>query len=587
MSDKSNKTNRLVNIAILAAIAILLFYPSGVLGRWISTVYREWEERQRVAEIWDELVAASGILGSREDTEGVIVEFADYDCPACRMVASVVADRARRGDATVVVRHIPSQSTGSAGPDAARAAIRAEWQGRFVEAHEALMADDSWLETRDWTGLAVNIGIADSTAFNTCLNDESTERRLLRDRMFADTLKIPGTPTYVTRQGLHIGVRGFAAATRAVAEIRPARSREDRSARRLGGESIFDSARDLDPAATGLIAANAGFFLRDNHLVIVDRTEMVFVDPASGDIRTVGGKGSGPGEFNHILGAMRAADGVAAWDLLSQRISFFSSHGEFLRSQRYDPLSFRHMMANPVAVHPDGDILFRDGGTSGDGISGRTWNPARYEALGADGQLRTVAAAKGDELFYRTLPGGGVESERVVFGHRTLDGAAGDVLVVAPTDATAIQVMDWSGRVRSSLPMPEAVKAAPHQIRMARDSIAAARTRRFALAAAKLGPSPGFPEPEAIPNLPANEVAPAIDRLFVDFDERLWVREYRFPEQESVTWQVWDIDRSRRLFTVQTDGDAKLLDAKGEMVLIRREDAFDVPRIITRRIVPG
>ncbi|WP_419935862.1 thioredoxin domain-containing protein [Candidatus Palauibacter sp.] len=588
MSDKSNdKSNRIVNIAILATIAILLLNPSGVVGRWISTAYREWEERQRVAGVWDELVAAPSVLGSRGDPGGVIVEFADYDCPACRLVAPTVIERTTQGGATVVVRHLSSQQAGSPGREAARAAICADRQGRFALAHEALMTDDSWLDTRDWAGLAASIGIADLAAFNTCLNDESAERRLLRDRILADTLKIPGTPTYVTTQGLHVGVAGFAAASRAVAEIRDARSQEGPAARRLGGESIFDSARDLDPAAAALVAANVGFFLRDTHFVIVDRTEMVFVDPASGDVRTVGGEGSGPGEFNHILGAMRTPEGVAAWDLLSQRISFFSSHGEFLRSRGYDPLSFRHVMANPVAVHPEGDILFRDGGGATDGMSGPTWNPARYVALRRDGQLRTVATAKGDELFFRTLPGGGAESERVVFGHRTFEGAAGEFLVVAPTEAAAIQVMDWSGRVRSSIPMPEAVKVTPHQIRMARDSIAAARKRRFALAAAALGPPQGFPELEAIPNLPANEEAPAIDRLFVDFDERLWVREYRLPNQDSVIWQVWDIERARQLFTVQADGDAKLLDARGEMVLLRHKGAFDVPRIVARRIVPG
>ena len=74
----------------------------------------------------------------------------------------------------------------------------------------------------------------------------------------------------------------------------------------------------------------------------------------------------------------------------------------------------------------------------------------------------------------------------------------------------------------------------------------------------------------AIPNLPANEVAPAIDGLFVDFDERLWFREYRFPDQDSVIWKTWDIERQHQLFTLRTAGDAQLLDAKGELVLLRR-----------------
>ena len=444
MSDKSNK---IVNIAILAMIAILLFNPSGVIGRWLGTRYNsESRERQRVADVWDDLVAAHSVLGSRGgDPADLIVEFADYDCPACRMVAPTVSAFTRRGDATIVVRHIPSQPTGSSGLEAARAAICAERQGRFAPAHEALMTDDEWLETRDWAGLAVSIGVADLTAFHACLNDESTEQRLLLDKMFADTLRIPGTPTYVTRQGLHIGTGGFLAAVSTVAEISHAETEEGAPARRLGSQSIFDSARDLDPLAATLIVANAGFFLPNRHLVIVDRTEMVFVDLPSGDVRAVGGVGDGPGEFNHITGAMRTPEGVAAWDFLSQRISFFSFDGEFLRSRAYDPLSFLHWMASPVAVHSEGDILFRDGdGRPASRVGGRTWDPAHYVALQKDGQLRTVAVAKGNELFYRNDVARGVlESEHVIFGHRAFEGATGHLLVVAQTDTGAIEVMDW------------------------------------------------------------------------------------------------------------------------------------------------
>ena len=590
MSDKSNK---IVNIAILATIAILLFNPSGVIGRWLGTRYSESRERQRVADVWDDLVAAHSVLGSRGgDPADLIVEFADYDCPACRMVAPTVSAFTRRGDATIVVRHIPSQPTGSSGLEAARAAICAERQGRFAPAHEALMTDDEWLETRDWAGLAVSIGVADLSAFHACLNDESTEQRLLLDKMFADTLRIPGTPTYVTRQGLHIGAGGFLAAVSTVAEISHAETEEGAPARRLGSQSIFDSARDLDPVAATLIVANAGFFLPNRHLVIVDRTEMVFVDLPSGDVRAVGGVGDGPGEFNHITGAMRTPEGVASWDLLSQRISFFSFDGEFLRSRAYDPLSFLHWMASPVAVHSEGDILFRDGDGPASRVGGRTWDPAHYVALQKDGQLRTVAVAKGNELFYRNDVARGVlESEHVIFGHRAFEGATGHLLVVAQTDTGAIEVMDWSGRVISSIPMPVATKVAPHQVRMASESVASAREQRFALAnrllaRQQMGGSRALPR-VAIPNLPANEVAPAIDGLFVDFDERLWFREYRFPDQDSVIWKTWDIERQHQLFTLRTAGDAQLLDAKGELVLLRGEDALGVPRVFVRPMVSG
>lgn len=587
MSDKRNK---IVNTAILATIAILLFNPSGVVGRWIGTTYREWQQRQRISEIWEELVSAPSVLGSPYLDRGrAIVEFADYDCPACRMVAPTIAELTQRGEAIVVVRYVVSQPVGSPGREAARAAICAEQQGRFAGAHEALMTDEKWIEERDWTGLAASIGLADMASFSTCLSDESTEQRLLRDQSLADTLRIPGTPTYVTMQGLHVGAGGFRGAMTAVSNIRDIGTSGGPSTRRLELETepLFDTSREFQPDDLGLVAANAGFFLSTDRFVVVDRTELLFVDPSSRSVRVVGGEGSGPGEFNFITGAMRAREGVAVWDLLSQRISFFSSDGELLRSSPYDPLAFRHLMAEPVAVHPSGDILFRDGNGLVTGARGRAWDPARYITMGRDGQLQTVATAKGDELFYGSGVGsGGGMSDRVVFGHRTLEGIVGDLLVVAESDASTINVMDWSGSVHSRIPMPAGVRVSPQQMRMAQASHASKWDRRIALANQfrQMGGSYSVGQPDR--DIPANEITPGIDRLFVDSDDRLWFREYRLPDRDSAVWQVWDLQLSEQLFSLQVAAEDRLLDARGDRVLLRAEDAFGIPRVAVKQIRP-
>jgi len=86
-------------------------------------------------------------------------------------------------------------------------------------------------------------------------------------------------------------------------------------------------------------------------------------------------------------------------------------------------------------------------------------------------------------------------------------------------------------------------------------------------------------------NWPANDLAPPIDRLFFDFDERLWVRDYHFAAQDSVTWRVWDMERFTLAFQVKLAADEELLDARGDIVLLRREDELDVPRAVVSRLV--
>lgn len=89
----------------------------------------------------------------------------------------------------------------------------------------------------------------------------------------------------------------------------------------------------------------------------------------------------------------------------------------------------------------------------------------------------------------------------------------------------------------------------------------------------------GASEPD-LRDWPINEVAPAIDALLADFHGRLWVRDYRLPDQDSVTWRVWNIDRQELLLTARMDGEDTLLDARGDLVLLRRLDEFDVPRAV-------
>ena len=105
------------------------------------------------------------------------------------------------------------------------------------------------------------------------------------------------------------------------------------------------------------------------------------------------------------------------------------------------------------------------------------------------------------------------------------------------------------------------------------------------------GRTPFSPSPEEWedfptlpPDWPTNEVAPPINAMLADFDARLWVRDYRLPGQDSVTWRVWDIEQARLLFTARMDAEDTLLDARGDLVLLRRLDEFDVPRAVVSRL---
>lgn len=584
----TDRWNRGVSIAILATLAVLLLNPSGVVGRWVIAGYRGWQEDRRVARIWSDLATAPSHLGpSPAPGRGVIVEFVDYDCPVCQTVASAVSEATRNQQVSVVVRHVPSARGGTAATEAALAAICAERYDLFPEAHEALVSNDAWLSTRDWVGFGLSLGIGDSESFRSCMGAKATQLRLARDVEFAGVLRIPRTPTFVSVEGLHPGAAGLAEALAAASRAAPPR---DHAALHPSAESLFDSSEHPDLAE--LRNVTAGIFLSDTALALVDRTEIHIVDLKSGQIRRVGREGEGPEEFGRIAGAVRTPAGIAVWDILRYRVAFIARDGKFLRSRGYLDVPFKGFAnVRPVAAHPDGRVLFRDQtGGRAERFEGRVRHPVYFVAVGSDDSLQVVSEAQGDEEHY-----GKIISDHVIFGHRTLEAATGDRLLVAETDRRSIAVLDWNGEEVAVIPMPTAVRPSADQVRMARGLMAQAweETREQVMSMAAEGRLPFYPDPEQAdfptvpPDWPANATAPPIDAMLTDFDTRLWVRDYRLPGQDSVTWRVWDIDRTQLLFTTRMEGGDTLLDARGGFVLVRRLDEFDVPRAVVSRLRPG
>lgn len=354
---------------------------------------------------------------------------------------------------------------------------------------------------------------------------------------------------------------------------------------RLATGFLFDSSEH--PGLSELLTVTAGFFAPDSGIVLVDRTRIHIVHPSSGTVRAIGREGEGPEEFRRITHAVRAPGGVAVWDMLRYRVAFISHDGEFLRSRRYLDVPFKGFAnVRPVAVRPDGMVVFRDEvGGGPEGFAGRIRHPARFVAVGSGGGLEVLTEARGDEWYYQA--GGKRMSDAVLLGHLTLTAATRDRFLVADTQTGTVAVLDWSGRGIGGIPMPAAVRPSADEIRLARQAGAEVwrETGEQMIKLAAEGSIPFSPEefedfPTLPPDWPVNEVAPPIDAIVADFDARVWIRDYRLPGHDSVTWRVWDIDRERLLFSVRLDGYDTLLDARGDMVLLRRVDEFEVPRVV-------
>src|SRR5579871_6549657 len=89
-----------------------------------------------------------------------LVEYGDYECPACGQAYSTIKEvqRALNGRLRFVFRNFPLSKHPHA-EEAAEAAEAAAAQGKFWEMHDALFENQDALEDEDLIAYAGNIGL--------------------------------------------------------------------------------------------------------------------------------------------------------------------------------------------------------------------------------------------------------------------------------------------------------------------------------------------------------------------------------------------------------------------------------------------
>lgn len=135
----------------------------------------------------------------------VLVEFADFQCPACRAARPVLEEVMKKhdGQTRLVFKHFPLGIHQFA-EKAARAARAAQAQGKFWEMYGALFDNQERLSPAVVDELAKGLAL-DMVKFNKDMDSEAMADAVSRDRKQAERLDIQSTPT------LYINGRQFPA----------------------------------------------------------------------------------------------------------------------------------------------------------------------------------------------------------------------------------------------------------------------------------------------------------------------------------------------------------------------------------------
>jgi protein-disulfide isomerase len=165
--------------------------------------FYEWYKKLPVTK---DLPAAVHSKGP-DDAPLTIVEFSDFECPACAMAFRDLHDLAHRHPELVriVFHHFPLDSECNPNVStrmhrsACLAAIASECAaraGKFWEYHDLLFGDRDHLGRNDLIAKAVGLGIPQDT-FVACLGDPTARTRVLSDTGAGAKLGVKSTPTMI------------------------------------------------------------------------------------------------------------------------------------------------------------------------------------------------------------------------------------------------------------------------------------------------------------------------------------------------------------------------------------------------------
>ncbi len=151
-----------------------------------------------------QLVREDSPVRGPADAKVTIVEFADFQCPACKAAKPVILSVLEKNPTTVrlVFRHFPISSIHQHADQTALSAEAAKNQGKFWEWYDKMYDDqEAWSAqskrkiTEFLTQIATDLGLNTET-FTTDAAAAATRDIVARDLADADALGVSSTPTF-------------------------------------------------------------------------------------------------------------------------------------------------------------------------------------------------------------------------------------------------------------------------------------------------------------------------------------------------------------------------------------------------------
>jgi protein-disulfide isomerase len=155
------------------------------------------EHRQ---QIYDD--PAAPVVGNPQGST-TLVMFFDYRCPYCKKVAPIIEQLVRTDpQVRVIYKELPI--LGATSLVAAKAALAAERQGKYVDFHHAMMETRGRISQDTVMSVASRVGL-DTVRLARDMADPEISAAIQRNKELAALLHIHGTPAYVVNNRVERG----------------------------------------------------------------------------------------------------------------------------------------------------------------------------------------------------------------------------------------------------------------------------------------------------------------------------------------------------------------------------------------------
>lgn len=324
-------------------------------------------------------------------------------------------------------------------------------------------------------------------------------------------------------------------------------------------QQLYTATHALRRADGGIVVANRG------------TQELRFFGPGGEHLRTVGGEGGGPGEFERMGGLTRVrGDSLAVWDRAGKRLTVFAADGNVGRVVAADVAGFSPVLIGPldedhVAIIDGLDavaVFATSTGVRDDSAA------VLKVALGSGAPVDTLGPYPAAQR-YASVSETMFWMNSVIFGRKRLINAAGGRVHVANDRTGEVRSYDPDGRLLSILragegPGPVTSEAEQRYRDRELENVSADRLAE---------------ERRRLAETPTADRFPVFDDLFADRLGRVWLRMFDPDLGETRRWVVFDAD-GRAAGRVDLPERFEPLDAGAAYVLFRSRDELDVERLL-------